>query len=349
MCSMHSATDHLSGAGLKFHCASLRPFTEASTPFLLVSRYASAFSLSAGVASCARTLPATVRVTAAATTVPSHFRRFMISSPELATSCCGSGGAPRDFLGRQIFLVSCEIPVISPAIDNRAGAITVNLVGHWLQLRGTRGQGLCEDSVAVFHIIMMRDGARSPRPPPFAQFHHRIADAHLGVNDDTVRASFILNYRRSERALQKVQKARRLLHAEIRIEILENFRLVVFSGNMRRDKPEIASRVTHSGFAVAVVAVGGFVERGAAGLQGADVNLVGVLDIVVQARRYGFVSFVGVSELDDRTAQPCFGVMNRAVFAARCKFLGRAKRLLHELEKVRRSFHDQILSHAAKL
>src|SRR5215467_781450 len=77
MCSMHSAMDHVSCAGLKFHCASLSPLVAASTPFLLLSSKARAFSLSAALASCARAVPVTARQNAAAASTPIHLRRFM--------------------------------------------------------------------------------------------------------------------------------------------------------------------------------------------------------------------------------------------------------------------------------
>src|SRR5215467_3108260 len=77
ICSMHSAMDHLSGAGLKFHCASLSPLVAARTPFLLLSSNSRAFSLSAALASCARAVPVTANEIAAAASTLIHLRRFM--------------------------------------------------------------------------------------------------------------------------------------------------------------------------------------------------------------------------------------------------------------------------------
>src|SRR6184192_2731830 len=53
MCSITCATDQRSGAGLKFHCASERPFVDSRTFFFVVSRYYSALSFSTCVTSCA--------------------------------------------------------------------------------------------------------------------------------------------------------------------------------------------------------------------------------------------------------------------------------------------------------
>src|SRR5262249_4377283 len=53
-CSTTSATLQRSGAGLYFHCASVSPLTESSTPLRVSARYRNALSRSAAVGSCAK-------------------------------------------------------------------------------------------------------------------------------------------------------------------------------------------------------------------------------------------------------------------------------------------------------
>src|SRR5262249_5669087 len=168
MCSIHSAMDHLSGAGLKFHCASLSPLVAASTPFLLLSSNVWAFSLSAALASCARAVPATAKQIAAAATAPSHLRRFMCDFPFAGSLTARRRGALGNLLGSQVFQMTCNIPVISPSIHERAGTVAVELVGHGLQLRAAVRQTASEDRIAVLHIKVVADGTRSPGRAAFA-------------------------------------------------------------------------------------------------------------------------------------------------------------------------------------
>src|SRR5438477_662045 len=53
MCSVTSAIDHLSGVGLKFHCAGESPLVASATPCFVDSRYFNALSRSAADNDCA--------------------------------------------------------------------------------------------------------------------------------------------------------------------------------------------------------------------------------------------------------------------------------------------------------
>src|SRR5262245_27623819 len=77
-------------------------------------------------------------------------------------------GALGKLLGSQVFQMTCNIPVIPPSIYKRAGAVAVELVGHRLQLLAAVRQTAGEDRVAVLHIKVVADGARSPRRAAFA-------------------------------------------------------------------------------------------------------------------------------------------------------------------------------------
>src|ERR1700692_1802751 len=75
MCSVTSATDQRSGAGLKFHCASDRPAVASSTPCFVLSRYFMARSRSAWVNDCEYAEPDTYSTTAI--TVKNRFIMFI--------------------------------------------------------------------------------------------------------------------------------------------------------------------------------------------------------------------------------------------------------------------------------
>src|ERR1700739_2791097 len=125
--------------------------------------------------------------------------------------------------------MSCNKPVISPAIEKRSGAVAVGLVGHRLQLLAAIGQSTREDCVAVFHVVVMRHRPRSPRRTPFAQFHDRIANAHLSVQDRTGATDLLLDYLGAKCMFKEVEEASGVLHAVIGIKLLQNFRLVAYS------------------------------------------------------------------------------------------------------------------------
>src|ERR1700722_17675264 len=100
-----------------------------------------------------------------------------------------------------------NIPVISPAIEKRSGAVAVRLVGHRLQLLAAIGKCTREDCVAVFHVVVMRYCPRSPRRTAFAQFDDRIANAHFSVQDGTGTTDFPLDYLGAKCMSEEVDEA----------------------------------------------------------------------------------------------------------------------------------------------
>src|SRR4029077_2657221 len=89
MCSVTSATDHLSGAALKFHCAADKTLVASSTPCLVDSKYFIAFSRSAADNDC---VCATTAVHASATTkTNARFTEFRIPDFSCTTRIFGPG------------------------------------------------------------------------------------------------------------------------------------------------------------------------------------------------------------------------------------------------------------------
>src|SRR5882762_6634586 len=89
MCSVTSATDHFSGAALKFHCAGDNPLVASATPSLVDSKYFIAFSRSAADNDCA--CAATTIHASVTTKINACFTEFRIPDFSCSTRILGPG------------------------------------------------------------------------------------------------------------------------------------------------------------------------------------------------------------------------------------------------------------------
>src|SRR6267142_221808 len=101
-------------------------------------------------------------------------------------------------------------------------------------------------------------------------------------NDITV-ARMLLQQLRGKRFLEKIEKAAGVLHAEVRIKVLQDFRPITFSCGVRSNEPEISHGIAYARLAVAIVAVRWLVEGGPSGLQSSRVNIVSVFNVEMQS------------------------------------------------------------------
>src|SRR5438445_3230656 len=131
-------------------------------------------------------------------------------------------------------------------------------------------------------------------------------------NDVTV-ARMLLQQLRSKRFLEKIEKAAGVLHAEVRIKVLQDFRSIAFSCGVRGNEPEISRGIAYARLPVAIVAVRWFVERGSAGLQSSRVNIVSVFNVEMQSGRHSAPSRAGFREFDHCISDPRFRVTHDSV------------------------------------
>src|SRR5690606_16969433 len=101
------------------------------------------------------------------------------------------GGAPRELLGRNVFDVRRDRPLVAEGIPYRARAIAIELVLQGSLDRGADGDRLLEDGVAVLDVEAETDGRAADRPRRarahlgelIGEHEARVADLELGVTD----------------------------------------------------------------------------------------------------------------------------------------------------------------------
>jgi hypothetical protein len=77
--------------------------------------------------------------------------------------------------------------------------------------------------------------------------------------DCAVASDFVLDHFRAKCLFEEIEKACGVLHTEVRIELLQDFRPVAFSCGVRGDEPEVPRRVAHARLAVAIIPIRRFV------------------------------------------------------------------------------------------
>jgi hypothetical protein len=180
--------------------------------------------------------------------------------------------------------VGSNVPVIAPAIDKTAAAIAVELVLHGEIEFGAGAQGLIENVITVWSVVVESNGSRSPLAVVgIGNFEGSVANLECGM-DDRACIRFVLRQGFcGEGGLHKREEVSRAFYRELGVEILERVRAVVGGSGVRGDIPVIADRIFDASFAVAIVHLARSVERFSAGLDGGIVDRVDVADIVVES------------------------------------------------------------------
>src|SRR5258708_801036 len=104
----------------------------------------------------------------------------------------------------------------------------------------------------------------------------------------------------------------------------------------------------HTCLAVAVVAVSRFVQRSSACGQRPRVDFIGILHVIVQSGWHRVPSRAGVSELDDRVADPRLAMLDVSCCIKRHEPLAGCKCVLDELKEVLCAVYDEIGSQTPK-
>ncbi len=241
-----------------------------------------------------------------------------------------------------------NIPVIAPVIDKTATAIAVELVFHGETELGTCVQGLIENVITIWRVVVQSDGARSPLAMSFREFEDGVANLEFRVADGAWLGLVFRKNSCAESGLHEGEEAGGVFHTEAGVEVLEKSGTIAGAGGVRGDEPVIADGIFDASFAVAVVHLLGRVDGFGAGVDGGIVGGVDVADVVVESGEERFMlGATNVAHFQHGVAEFDCGVRDAAVGILRASgFLG-VKGGLQEVEKTRDAANEEIRSDVA--
>ena len=241
-----------------------------------------------------------------------------------------------------------NIPVVAPVIDETATAIAVELVFHGETEFGTCVQGLIENVITIWRVVVQSDGARSPLAMGFREFEDGVANLEFRVADDAWLERVFRKNLCAKSGLHEGEKASGVFHTEAGVEVLEKSGTIAGASGVRGDEPVIADGICDASFAVAVFHLLGRVDGFGAGLGGGIVGGVDVADVVVESGEERFMfGAANVAHFQHGVAEFDGGVRDAVVGILRASgFLG-VKGGLQEVEKTRDATNDEIRSDVA--
>src|SRR5262245_34843407 len=178
LCSAETASTRM--------CTSLRPIARSSLVSSVITRAMSTFE---------RSSPTRLRSAAIASVVIENALTVVIDllPPESGSSCLLHQrlGTALQFCGRDVLDVRGERPHVAERVDERPGAVAVELVLQRPRLHRARGQRLREARVDVLDVEQEADRRAAQRPRAVVthlgmlvgEHDHRVPDADFSVAD----------------------------------------------------------------------------------------------------------------------------------------------------------------------
>jgi len=130
-------------------------------------------------------------------------------------------GPPLDLLGRDIFDMGCDPPLIAKRVLDGGGTVAIELVGGLTERLTSRLDGTLIDSVHIFHVEVKHGQEGLKGLPAIAHHNDRISDFDLGVHHRSVWKLRDVNLGSAKRLLREIDQ---LGHA--RDHDIRNYRVV---------------------------------------------------------------------------------------------------------------------------
>src|SRR5579885_183036 len=240
-------------------------------------------------------------------------------------------------------------PGVAGWISDAVAALAVGLVGRSADRCRTGFQRALIDGIHVAHVIMQSRGHGPELAVGFAHFEDGVAEADFCMLDGAAGLLAVhFHFFRSEGLLQKIEELPGARRVQVRVDAPQAL------GNMagpvmRGDVPMVAEWIPDTAGALSVRHFLDRVQRGGPRGQRPLVSAVRIRQIQVNRSGARRILLISVAQLDHGLADLDLRVHDAAsVRRGDAEFLFRSEHLLHEFDKLRRAWHDDVRREGVK-